>query len=287
MAGDFWRATILGCGSSGGVPRLGGPDGHGAWGLCDPQEPRNRRRRCALLAERVGPGGATRLLVDAGQDLRAQLLDAGVGELDGAALTHPHADHIHGLDDLRAVALNMRRRIPLWADAQTQAVLTQGFAYCFQTPPGSSYPPIFDLRDMTGPAAVEGAGGLLPFRPFRVTHGAITALGYRFGEIAYSPDLNHIPDEAWEILKGVKVWIVDCLQRKPHGSHAHLEMTLGWIERLKPERAILTNLHLDMDYRTLRAELPPGVEPAYDGMRLEIPVTALAESSQGLGAISP
>ena len=133
----------------------------------------------------------------------------------------------------------------------TGPVLMQGFAYCFQTPPGSSYPPIFDLRDMTGPAAVEGAGGLLPFRPFRVTHGAITALGYRFGEIAYSPDLNHIPDEAWEILKGVKVWIVDCLQRKPHGSHAHLEMTLGWIERLKPERAILTNMHLDMDYRTL------------------------------------
>lgn len=275
MAGEFWRAVVLGCGSSGGVPRLGGPEGKGNWGLCDPQEPRNRRRRCALLAERVRPGPAateatTRLLVDAGQDLRSQLLGAGVGELDGAAITHPHADHIHGLDDLRAVALNMRRRIPLWADAPTIRAMRPGFGYCFETPPGSSYPPIFELRLMEGEAQVEGAAGALPFRGFHVGHGDIEALGYRFGDFAYTPDVNRIPDAAWEALAGVRVWIVDCLQRRPHGSHAHLDMTLGWIARLKPERAILTNLHLDMDYRTLLAELPPGVEPAYDGMVLEL-----------------
>lgn len=275
MTGDVWRAVVLGCGSSGGVPRLGGLDGRGNWGLCDPVEPRNRRRRCALLVERRGPKGVTRLLVDAGQDLRAQLLDAAVGELDGAAITHPHADHIHGLDDLRAVALNLRRRLPLWADRTTAAVLMRGFGYCFETPPGSAYPPILDLRLLedapSARAEVEGAGGALPFLGFQVGHGRIRALGYRFGDLAYTPDADQIPDAAWEALAGTRVWIVDCLQRRPHGSHAHLDMTLRWIERLRPERAILTNMHLDMDYRTLLAELPPGVEPAHDGMVVELP----------------
>ncbi|MDD2869861.1 MBL fold metallo-hydrolase [Neomegalonema sp.] len=271
MTGDLWRTTIMGCGSSGGSPRLGGPDGRGNWGLCDPAEPRNRRRRCALMVERIGAAGRTRLLIDMGQDLRVQLLDAGVGELDAAAVTHPHADHIHGLDDLRAAALNMKRRIPLWADAPTQEVLLRSFHYCFTTPPGSSYPPIFELRAMAGAARIEGAGGDIDLRSFRVGHGAIEALGYRFGDVAYTPDVNRIPEEAWEALAGTRVWIVDCLQRRPHGSHAHLDMTLGWIERLKPERAILTNLNVDLDYRALLAELPPGIAPAYDGMTVELP----------------
>ncbi len=278
MPGDVLRATVLGCGSSGGVPRLGGPDGRGNWGDCDPAEPRNRRRRCALLVERIGAAGRTRLLIDAGQDLRAQLLDAGVGELDGAAITHPHADHIHGLDDLRAVALNMKRRIPLWADRATQEVLMEGFAYCFETPPGSLYPPIFDLQTMTGEARISGgAGGEMDLRGFHLRHGRIEALGYRVGGLAYSPDLNQIPEAAWEALAGTRVWIVDCLQRKPHGSHAHLEMTLDWIARLKPERAVLTNLHVSLDYQKLRRELPPGVVPAYDGMTIELPASGKGE----------
>ena len=259
------RATILGCGSSAGVPRIGGD-----WGDCDPANPKNARRRCSLLVERVGEGGVTRVLVDTSPDLRAQLLDAGIGLLDGALFTHPHADHLHGLDDLRTVAQNRGSRLPVWADADTAEVLLARFAYAFVQPKGSLYAPILDLRALDGPVTVEGDGGPLGFTPFRVEHGRIEALGFRVNGLAYLPDVSAIPDDVWPVLDGLDLWILDALRRKPHPTHTHLEQSLAWIARAAPRQAVLTNMHNDLDYATLAAELPPGVIPAYDGLTLEL-----------------
>lgn len=257
------RFTILGCGSSGGVPRLGGD-----WGDCDPANPRNRRRRCSLLVEREGPGGTTRVLIDTSPDMRDQLLDAGVGELDAVVFTHSHADHTHGIDDLRQIVFNIRRRLPVWADGPTQEALLSRFGYAFVQPEGSPYPPILDLHTIDGPLTVPGAGGPVTLTPFAADHGSMDALGFRIGDVAYLPDAVAIPAESWKILEGLDCWIVDALRRKPHPTHAHLEMTLGWIERAKPARAVLTNMHIDLDHAALRAELPPHVTPAHDGMVL-------------------
>jgi phosphoribosyl 1,2-cyclic phosphate phosphodiesterase len=260
------RLRILGCGSSGGVPRVG-PSG---WGKCDPSEPRNRRRRCAILIEREGPGGLTTVLVDAGPDLREQLLDAAVERLDALLLTHAHADHIHGLDDVRPLVITARRRLPTFMDAATSAKLRQGFGYLLETPPGSNYPPLLIENRLTPGETVEiaGLGGAVVATPFRLAHGEIDALGFRFGGIAYTPDLIDIPPESLPHLEGLDVWIIDALRHAPHPSHLTVEQALGWIARMKPKRALLTNLHTDLDYRTLAASLPPGVEPAYDGMSL-------------------
>ena len=260
------RFTILGCGSSGGVPRLGGQ-----WGDCDPAEPRNIRRRCSLLIERSAPQGTTRVLIDSSPDLRAQLLEAGIGALDGVVYTHAHADHTHGLDDLRMIVFNMRRRLPVWADAPTRADLFQRFGYAFVQPEGSNYPPILDMNSIEGEVSVTGPGGPVRLTPFRVGHGDITALGFRIGDVAYLPDADHIPDESWPTLAKLKVWIVDALRRTPHPSHAHLDMTLGWIGRAAPERAILTNMHIDLDYATVAAETPDHVTPAHDGLSFTVP----------------
>ncbi|WOI55599.1 MBL fold metallo-hydrolase [Palleronia sp. LCG004] len=257
------RFTILGCGSSGGVPRLGG-----IWGECDPDNRKNHRRRCSILVERTGAGGTTRVLIDASPDLRAQLLDAGVGELDGVVFTHPHADHCHGIDDLRMVVFNTRRKLPVWADGPTSDSLTARFGYAFRTPPGSSYPPILDLNLIDGPVEVTGAGGTVTLTPFPVTHGAITALGFRVGDVAYLPDVSEIGADGWAALGDLDIWIVDALRRSPHPSHSHLDNTLGWIARAAPRRAVLTNMHVDLDFETVRAETPPNVEPAFDGMIL-------------------
>lgn len=260
------RATILGCGSSGGVPRLGG-----LWGDCDPAEPRNRRRRCSLLVERVAPEGTTTVLIDSGPDLRAQLLDANVGLLDGVVYTHAHADHTHGLDDLRMIVFNRRARLPVWADAATSADLMDRFGYAFETPPGSAYPPILELNPIDGPVTIDGAGGPLTFAPCEVAHGRINALGFRIGGLAYLPDVSDIPEGMWPILDGLDCWIIDALRREPHPTHAHLDKTLGWIDRAAPKRAVLTNMHLDLDYRTLAAETADHITPAYDGMVIELP----------------
>ena len=255
------RFTILGCGSSGGVPRLGGH-----WGDCDPANPKNLRRRCSLLVERLAGDAVTRVLIDTSPDMRSQLLDAGVGTLDGVVYTHSHADHVHGIDDLRQVVFNMHHRLPVWADHPTQEALLSRFAYAFVQPPGSPYPSILDLRTIDGAFEVTGPAGPIPFQPFLVDHGAMDALGFRIGGLAYLPDVVAIPDAAWRHLQGLEVWVLDALRRKPHPTHAHLALSLDWIAQARPARAILTNMHLDMDYATLVGELPPGVVPAYDGM---------------------
>jgi len=253
--------TILGCGSSGGVPRLGGH-----WGDCDPEEPKNRRTRCSLLVEREDEDGVTRVLIDTSPDMRAQLLNAGVGELDAVLFTHSHADHVHGLDDLRQIVFNTRRRLGVWADGPTQDALYSRFGYAFMQPVGSPYPPILDMHTITDEITIGGTGGALSFTPFKVNHGTIDALGFRIGDVAYLPDVAEIYDNAWSALEGLDLLIIDALRRTPHPTHAHLEKTLSWIERAKPRRAILTNMHLDMDYATVAAETPEHVTPAHDGL---------------------
>ena len=277
MTGNM-RITILGSGSSGGVPRFGGPDGAGEWGACDPNEPKNRRTRCSILVQRAHEtqsyrhDAVTSVLVDTSPDMRAQLLAARCSRLDGVLFTHDHADQSHGIDDLRVFALQMRKRIPVYIDDETAGVLLDRFDYCFVQKPGSFYPAILDKIDMPSCGdkfAVTGPSGDIPVIPFLQEHGSVQSLGFRFGDIAYSSDVVGLPEKSFEILAGVKTWIVDALQYKPHGTHAHLDLALEWIARVKPQRAILTNLHVHMDYETLRRELPEGVEPAYDGLTVE------------------
>ncbi len=257
--------TILGCGSSGGVPRVAQ-----GWGACDPKEPRNLRRRCSALIERSGAGGKTLVLVDASPDLRWQLIDADVGRLDGVLLTHPHADHTHGIDDLRPLAIASRRRVNIYMDRQTSRDVRGKFGYIFETPEGSSYPPIAREIAMTAGEAVEltGPGGVVRVLPFELEHGDIPALGFRIGGLAYTPDLNRVPEAAFAYLEGLEVWVIDALRYARHPSHLSVEESLALIARLAPKRAILTNLHTDLDYATLARELPRHIEPAYDGMRI-------------------
>ncbi|MBU3261144.1 MBL fold metallo-hydrolase [Roseovarius sp. PS-C2] len=257
------RFIILGCGSSGGVPRLGGH-----WGDCDPTNPRNTRRRCSMLVEQDGPGGTTRVLIDTSPDLRAQLLDARVGELDAVVYTHSHADHVHGIDDLRMIVFNMKKRLPVWADGDTQNALYARFGYAFIQPEDSPYPPILDMHTINGDVTIDGAGGPVTLTPFEVNHGSIEALGFRIGDLAYLPDVAHIPDDVWPVLEGLECWILDALRRTPHPTHSHLEQSLEWIARVAPRHAVLTNMHIDLDYRTVADETPDHVIPAYDGMTL-------------------
>ncbi|MCC7348607.1 MAG: MBL fold metallo-hydrolase [Variibacter sp.] len=259
--------TILGCGSSAGVPRVGF-----GWGACDPANPKNRRRRCSLLVERHGPGGVTRVLVDTSPDLREQLLDAEANRIDGVLYTHEHADHTHGIDDLRALAIHQRQRINVYLNEPTSRALHQRFAYCFETPAGSEYPPILKEHRLEAglPVELDGAGGVITTLPFLQTHGSIPSLGFRFGAVAYSCDLNGLPPESVAALAGLDLWIVDSLRHTRHPSHWSLPETLEWIERIRPRRAVLTNMHVDLDYEALRAKLPPHVEPAYDGMRITV-----------------
>ncbi|MFZ5669802.1 MAG: MBL fold metallo-hydrolase [Pseudomonadota bacterium] len=261
--------TVLGCGSSGGVPRADGD-----WGDCDPAEPRNRRRRCSLLVRRrAEEGPETTLLVDTSPDLREQAIDAGVRRLDAVLFSHDHADQAHGIDDVRAFFLRQRHQIPAWMDRATRESLRTRFRYIFENTGG--YPAILLDRSLPGHGAVwsvEGPSGPIPVTTFDQAHGAIRCVGFRFGPLAYSPDVSDLPDAAFEALAGVDTWIVDALRYRPHPTHAHLERTLQWIDRVRPRRAIVTNLHIDMDYIRLRAELPVGVEPAYDGLRIEFPL---------------
>lgn len=261
------RITILGCGSSGGVPRLGGH-----WGACDPSNPRNARQRCSILVERVSANGTTSVLIDTSPDMRAQLLAAGVGRLDAVLYTHAHADHVHGMDDLRMIVINMRARLPVWADAPTTEALIDRFGYAFVQPQGSHYPPILELNAIENDVEIDGPGGTLCFTPFTVRHGSIDALGFRVNGVAYLPDVNEIPAAAWDHLQGLECWIVDALRRDPHPTHSHLEQTLEWIAEAAPKTAVLTNMHNDLDYDTLAAETPEHITPAHDGMVLTFPL---------------
>jgi phosphoribosyl 1,2-cyclic phosphate phosphodiesterase len=257
--------TILGCGSSMGVPRVAL-----GWGDCDPNNPKNRRRRCSLLIERTNPQGLrTRALIDCSPDLREQLLDAEVDWIDGVLITHEHADHTHGIDDLRPLFIRKRHRVNVHMDEPTSRALHARFGYCFMTPPGSEYPPILrEHRLRPGQAvAIEGQGGPIEALPVLQNHGDIPSLGFRIGNVAYSADIKGLPDESLAAMAGLDVWIVDALRRAPHPSHMNLDEALEWIARVKPKRAILTNLHADLDYNALRAQLPPHIEPAFDGMQ--------------------
>jgi phosphoribosyl 1,2-cyclic phosphate phosphodiesterase len=261
--------TILGCGSSMGVPRVAL-----GWGACDPKNPKNRRRRCSLLAARDNGGaGRTQVLVDTSPDLREQLLAADVRALDAVMFTHAHADHTHGIDDLRPLFINARRRVDVYLDDVTARAVKGKFGYCFETPPGSEYPAILTAHRLAPgtPVNVPGEGGDIEVLPVLQEHGDIGSLGFRIGRLAYSCDISGLPDGSLDALTGLDVWIVDALREAPHPSHFSLADALTWIARLKPKRAILTNLHSDLDYEALRAKLPPHVEPAYDGMQIGLP----------------
>jgi phosphoribosyl 1,2-cyclic phosphate phosphodiesterase len=260
--------TILGCGSSMGVPRVAL-----GWGDCDPNNPKNRRRRCSLLVERATPEGRrTRVLIDCTPDCREQLLGADVDWLDGVLITHEHADHTHGIDDLRPLFVHKRRRVDVYLDEPTSQAMHVRFGYCFKSPPGSEYPPIAAERRLTPgkPVNIAGQGGDIAVMPVLQNHADIASLGFRIGNVAYSADIKSLPDESLPLMAGLDVWIVDALRKTPHPSHLNLAEALSWIERVKPKRAILTNLHTDMDYAALRAELPPHIEPAYDGMSFAV-----------------
>lgn len=261
------RLTILGCGSSGGVPRVGG-----GWGKCDRTNPKNRRRRCSVLVERKATGGRSAVLVDTSPDLREQLLDIRLEALDAVLFTHDHADHTHGIDDLRMVAYNMKRRIPCHMDPVTKEALVRRFSYCFEAQPGSSYPPILEAVELQpgGNVRIDGPGGPIDALAIPQQHGDIKSLGYRFGRIAYSPDISGFVDGSERMLKDLDLWIVDALRPEPHPSHFHLKRALHWIEKLAPKRAILTHMTAELDYETLRRTLPDNVEPAYDGMVIEV-----------------
>lgn len=266
MAGANLRVTILGCGSSGGVPRVGG-----GWGKCDPANPKNRRRRCALLVERRGSGGRTAVLIDTPPDLREQLIDVRVNSLDAVLYTHDHADHTHGIDDLRMIAYAMKRRVPCHMDEVTREALVRRFEYCFVASPASSYPAILEAVGFAddGRITVDGPGGPILFTAIPQQHGDIRSYGFRFGPVAYSPDISAFLDGSDRLLHGLDLWIVDALRHEPHPSHFHLKRSLHWIEKLAPSRAILTHMTAELDYETLRRSLPDNVEPAYDGLVIE------------------
>ena len=263
------NVTLLGTGSSGGVPRVGND-----WGACDPAHPRNRRRRCGILVEQNATGAdrPTQVLVDTSPDLREQLLSVNLTACDSVLFTHDHADQTHGIDDVRVLAYRMRRQIPAYMDAETRATLFPKFRYVFEGESG--YPPILKLQPLLEVGElfeIDGPGGLIAALPLRQLHGRIVSLGYRFGAFAYCNDVHEMPDETLEALSGLDTLVVDALRYAPHPSHAHVDTALAWIEHLRPRRAILTNLHVDLDYETLKRELPGGVEPGYDGMTLTIP----------------
>ena len=270
----FLEATILGSGSSGGVPRADGD-----WGRCDPGEVRNRRSRCSLAVRLVtdaatDPAGQTTVLVDLSPDFRTQAVACGLRRIDHVLFSHDHADQTHGIDDIRAFAYRQRMRIPCQSDAPTRDTLLRRFRYVFEGEKG--YPPIATLESLVPlgqPFQLEGPSGRMPVTAYDQDHGDVRAVGYRFGNLAYSSDVVGLPDTSMAQLEGLDVFVVDALRYAPHPSHAHLEMALQWIAALKPRRAILTNLHIDMDYQTLCRELPPGVEPAFDGLTFRSPLT--------------
>jgi phosphoribosyl 1,2-cyclic phosphate phosphodiesterase len=261
---DVLRFTMLGCGSSPGVPRI-----NGDWGNCDPRSPKNRRMRTSAMIERISvDGGITRVVIDTGPDFREQMLASNVKKLDAVVYTHPHADHIHGIDDLRGFWLEQRKLIDIFADAPTLARLRQAFEYCFSTPAGGSYPPILRAIEIDHAQSftIIGEGGPLTFEPLPQVHGDIISLGFRVGPLAYCPDVSAFPEATAEKLDGLDLLVIDALQYKTHPSHFSLGQALEWIDRLRPRRSVLTHMHVPLDYETVMNETPQNVEPGCDGL---------------------
>ncbi|MGV3552920.1 MBL fold metallo-hydrolase [Rhizobium sp.] len=262
------RFTILGCGSSPGVPR---PTGD--WGDCDPTNPKNRRTRASLLVEQFSDDGKkTAVVVDTGPDFRTQMIAVEAWDLHAVVLTHAHADHIHGIDDIRSFVYKNEHRMPVWADRVTMERLMEGFRYVFETPAGSNYPPIarpFSI-DIGNAFDVPGPGGAVPFVPVVQQHGDAHSLGFRIGDFAYCTDVSDFPADSLPKLAGLDTLVIDCLQYRTHPSHLSLQQAMGWIERIAPKRAILTHMHIPLDYETVRRETPDHIEPAYDGMVIEV-----------------
>ena len=262
--------TILGCSSSPGVPRITGD-----WGACDPSNPKNRRTRAALMVRRVSDNGETVVVIDTGPDFRQQMIDNQVKRLDAVLYTHAHADHIHGIDDIRGFVMVQRHRIPIYADEPTMAHLRKAFGYCMETPVGSSYPPIVRphlIADLDTPIVINGAGGPISFLPLEQIHGDIRSLGFRIGDVAYCPDVSDIPTATANRMQGLDTLIIDALQYKPHPSHLSIDQALMWIDRLQPRQAILTHMHIPLDYETVMHETPDHVQPAHDGLTFECEV---------------
>ena len=264
------KFTLLGTGSSGGVPRVGNQ-----WGKCDPDNPKNRRRRCALLVESLSELGNTSVLIDAGADLREQLLSAGVDHLDGLLLTHSHADHIFGLDDLRQLAMMMKTQIPVHMDALTAKTVLPSFGYIFHQAPTSSYPAFCTHVEINHDkvTTIQGQVDSIDFQPLVAEHGDIHALGFRMGNTAYLPDMKRITNShSLKALENLDVLIVDCLREIYHPAHLSLNESLAFIEQINPKRAVLTNLHSDLDYQTLLERLPEHIVPGFDGYQFELPL---------------
>ncbi len=257
--------TILGCGSSGGVPRLGG-----IWGNCDPKNPKNFRKRCSLLVQRIENKSVTSVLIDTTPDMRQQLLDTNIGQLDAVIYTHEHADHLHGLDDLRMIVINMQKRLQVYASKQTKKSILGRFEYAFKTPVGSPYPPILDMNDLPKNLQIHGPGGTIDFTTFDVEHGNILVSAIKVNNILYTPDISALIN--YDEIKNLDYWILDSLRYKPHPSHINLEEALELINKYKPKRSILTNLHVDLDYTTLLNETPDNVVPAHDGLQIKFKV---------------
>lgn len=261
------QITILGCGTSSGVPRLG-PN----WGACDPANPKNRRRRAAILVERITDAGRTVVLIDTGPDLREQMLSAAVSHLDAVLITHAHADHIHGIDDLRGFYLRSHTPVNVYADRATSDRLMGAFRYCFVPSAKSSYPAVAALNTLTPDQdlIIEGAGGTIHVTPFCQQHGTITSLGFRFGSFAYSSDVSDFDDAAQRQLKGIEVWVLDALRHAPHPSHFCVDEALHWVHKIKPKKTYFTHMDNSMDYEGEMAKLPDGVELAYDGLTFDV-----------------
>lgn len=265
--GALHRFTVLGCGSSPGVPRL-----NGDWGDCDPSNPKNRRLRASLLVERCLPDGRkTVVCIDTGPDFRTQMIAASVNKMDGIVYTHAHADHVHGIDDLRTFVITQQKRMDIYADTETMARIREGFGYCFESPAGSSYPPILNPHEINQdrPVIVDGEGGSISFVPLYQHHGSIHSLGFRIGDFAYCSDVSHFPEATLEKMFGLETLIIDALQYREHPSHFSLDQALDIIERLNPKRAYLTHMHIPLDYETVRTQTPEHVEPCYDGLVIE------------------
>ena len=253
------KAVILGSGGAAGVPAIAS-----GWGNCDPTNPKNRRLRPSILVEHEG----TKILVDTSPDLREQLLAQNIQALDAIVYTHAHADHLHGIDDIREVNRAMDRDIPIWATEDVLADINQRFSYVFEPlNPGSKsiYKPLLTPHTITGPFQV----GKVDVTPIPQDHGYLPTIGFRFGNLAYSTDLVSMPDSSFALLQGIEVWIIGCLTNSAdHPTHVSVDKALDWIARIGPRRAVITHMGGRLDYATLKDSLPNHVEPAFDGMEI-------------------